>query len=791
MKAEHDHDPRVVEPWGKSAFPDSCHPLVCHAIDTFAVALRLGPKLLRGRLRTALEESFGPLENTQSWVAFFCGLHDLGKYSPAFQSLNLSLAKARIGPWGSGAVAFVAKPVGLTGRVDAPHGILTAFHLRNLLSEWGATEETAIDLAAVLGGHHGCFPSGQDVQQIRSERNSHGEQPWAAARTELVMRLAALCGLPDPRTLPWGEVRLSRPAAVGLAAVTTVSDWVASDKANFQAPPAEFDLEAYATEAHARAEKAVARLGLTPWVPPPDPGFRVLFGEDPRPVQKVVEEVVGALREPALIVVEAPTGEGKTKAVLQAGAKLVQRLDLAGIYIGLPTQASSMQTRTVVCEMLEHLGDETGVSLVHAGAREVLEELAKLSEIGIDEGDSAATARAWFTRKRSLLAVLGSGTIDQLLKAAFRGGHVFVRLAGLAGKVVVIDEVHAYDTYMSTLLQRVLVWLGALGVPVVLLSATLPAGRRHALVSAWQAGARGCRSEAIPVTPSTEGYPRVTVAGAHGAPREYGAGLTKLNRERLVHLKQVADDEVVDWLLGEAAKDRCVAVVHNMVYRAIDTFEKLERRIAELPEAERPLLLAINGSLPRAERLKVDNALRESFGAGVTRPRRAIVVGTQVLEQSLDLDFDGLLTDLAPIDALFQRLGRVHRHLRNVPRGDLVLAITGVTDTSAGPEFPRYLHSVYARSVLMRTWAAVKDLESIDSWPKMAELVDKVYEDRVPCPAGWESGWSSAAQRLEAARDNDQKAAEHACLPFPHRVSKLEELTERPGQARTRKGRRR
>lgn len=493
----------VIEPWGKSVGRVGCHPLVCHAIDTFAVAWRLAPRLVRGRLRASVEESFGVLGDAWRWVAFLCALHDLGKYSPAFQSLNLSLAKSRIGAWGIGAVEFVAKPAGASGRVDAPHGIITAFHLRNMLIEWGSTEETAFGIAAVLGGHHGYFPADQDVRQVRWERNSHGQRAWAAARTEMAVELAGLCGLPDPRTVSWGGVRLPLPAAIGLAALASVSDWVASDTANFAYAPDDLDLDAYVADAHAQAEKSVGRLALDPWVPPRELGFAAMFGEPPRPVQILVEQVVGELREPALVVVEAPTGEGKTNAALQAAAMLVRRLELAGLYVALPTQASSKQTRDVIRKMLDKLGDDTGVSLVHAGAREVLEQEAAMpSEVGVDEGDSAAEAQAWLTRKRSLLAVLGSGTVDQASMGAFRGGHVFVRLAGLAGKVVVIDEVHAYDTHMSTLLQRLLAWLGALGVPVVLLSATLPSGRRHDLVAAWQAGARGCcgrtRSRRLP-----------------------------------------------------------------------------------------------------------------------------------------------------------------------------------------------------------------------------------------------------------------------------------------------------
>lgn len=761
-------------------------------IDTFHAAGRLSDLLARGRMHTELQKGLGALgkENTWKWIAFFCAIHDLGKYSPSFQALNLPLAATRIGSWGRRDVEFVAKPAGLLGHADTPHGLLTTFRLQNLLENWGATKETAAALAAVAGGHHGHFPSGQAIRQVRSENNSHGGPAWEAATADLVLQVAELCGLPDPRTLPWQDVRLSVPACVALAALTTVSDWVASDRRNFEPPAAVFDLAAYADDARKRTEQAVARLNMAPWRPTTS-RFDALFGSDPRPVQALVEQLTADLDEPALLLIEAPTGDGKTKAGLQAAAALARRLDLAGFYFALPTQASSRQTRKIVRKMQRTLGDPTDVHLVYAGALQL--DSAQPAEVGLDEaGDSDVAARTWFTRKLALLAALGCGTIDQALKATFRSGHVFVRLTGLAGKVVVIDEVHAYDTYMSTTLARLLAWLGALGVPVVLLSATLPAGRRHDLIAAWQAGARGCYPHEIPAVPTAAGYPRVAIAKAAGGVEYFETTVSEVNENRTVHLEHVPHGDVVDWLLAEAAKGCCVAVVHNLVRRAVETYDQLEKRIATLPERERPLLIAINGTLPEATRQKVENELERLFGENGTRPRRAIVVGTQVLEHSLDLDFDRLLTDLAPIDSMLQRVGRVHRHQRGAKRGRLVMAITGVSDTATGPQFPRYTQAVYAPIVLLRTWTLLRELLSrerstIESWTEVASLVDDVYSIQVACPPGWEADWNRATQRLAKAHHNDKMAAASACLPLPHLVEELHELTGYPRPIRTRK----
>ncbi|MFE0027105.1 CRISPR-associated helicase Cas3' [Amycolatopsis sp. NPDC059021] len=769
-------------PWGKSAGRTACHPLICHLLDTAAVARILAPVLLGARRWRVLRESCASLRDPLSWVALLCGIHDIGKYSPTFQSLNFPLAVTRLGPWAVGDLTLMRKPAGVSGRVDTPHGLLTAQHVKDLLLSWGATRETAIAVAVALGGHHGHFPASSSVAQARSERNAHGEVVWARRRTELVGEVVRLLGLHDPRSLPWHEIRLSLDALTGLAALATVSDWIASDEAVFPPPEEDFDLTVYAKDTQVRAEAAVARLGMTHWRPPARTTFAALFPGPPFPVQAVVERATEGISGPVMLLVEAPTGEGKSKAALQAAATMVRRLGMAGVYVAMPTQATSNQMRAVIEAMLAELGDETPVHLAHSGARDHL--VTRPSDVGHDDPRDVA-AQAWFTRKRNLLATLDSGTVDQALKGAIRSGHVFVRLAALANKVVVFDEVHAYDVYMSTLLERLLMWLGALGTPVVLLSATLPAKRRHDLLAAWQAGIRGRHPREIADTPSTP-YPAVIIADSENV-AAHAADVSPVNKDRVIHFGHVADADVVDWLLAHAMRDRCVVVIHNLVRRAVATYDALEQRIALLPEDERPALIAVNGTLPAGQRQSVEERLRDYFGPGGNRPRRAIVVGTQVLEQSLDLDFDGMLSDLAPIDAMIQRAGRVHRHRRDVSRGPRVLAVTGVADTPSGPVFPRYLRAVYAPIVLMRTWALLKDSTRIESPVDIPGLVDRVYGERVECPSGWETMWHQESENFKDLTAKDRKAAQTRYLPLPYAVEDLSELTERPKWTQTRK----
>jgi CRISPR-associated endonuclease/helicase Cas3 len=759
-------------------------------LDTAAVADRTIDLFLGPNFRDALRAGLSPLGSPNKWIATFCGLHDLGKYQPSFQALRFESAKRRFGDMAAADLRMVRKRPGLGRRVDAPHGLVTAMHMKDLLKSWGASASAAERIAVAIGGHHGHFPDASALQQARREVNNHGRATWQGWRDDLVHEVIRLRGLPDPSTLPWQDVYVSLDAAVGLAALTTLSDWIASDTANF--PYADVtDLAAYVAQADRLADAAVERLRLRPWTPPAR--FTELFDNAPRPIQTLVDRLTADRTEPTLVLVEAPTGEGKSKAALQAAAALTGNLGLLGAYVAMPTKATSLQMRKELEHLIEKLGQDVYVGLIHSDAKAVLEaEAASPTGVGEDDpDDSDVAAREWFTRKKNLLTTVGVGTVDQALKAVFRSGHVFVRLAALTNKVVVIDEIHAYDTYMSTLLDRLLTWLGRLGVPVVMLSATLPAQRRQELVAAWQSGLLRCLPRQAPVLPSSAGYPRVTVAGT-GRPIVESTTVSGINAGRTLQLTHVPDEEIVDWALASVANGGSAAIMHNLVRRARATYTALEERIAKLPESSRPELILIHGQLAGGQRNAIEAKLSASFGPQGTRPK-AIVVSTQVLEQGLDLDFDAMLTDLAPVDWLIQRAGRLHRHRRDPARGEPVLAITGVTDTEQGPRFPPHATRVYALIVLLRTWALLRERASIALPDEVPTLVDAVYgpADAITCPAGWEQAWQSAAAQLDRARERSTWNARVNYLPLPNAVEHLSELTKNSkNPSRTRENRR-
>ncbi len=269
------------------------HPLICHAIDTANVADVLYGQLIGPSCRKAIERAFEPLGGTaRGWMAFFAGMHDVGKLSPAFFQAKRGDVAARHLP--EPAVLEVERLYAL--RVNSPgtdtfHGVLTAYHFLWLLEERGAARETASLIAQAVGGHHGAFFDWQAVDVVARAPGDRGDQRWRSWVAQMADQVAGLVGVPWADQLPWSEVRLDTAAAVALAGLATISDWVASHSVPRALHAGSgVDLGAYAAVSKDRARSTVVdELRWKGWRPPEDAEFGSLFGEKPRPVQAVVE----------------------------------------------------------------------------------------------------------------------------------------------------------------------------------------------------------------------------------------------------------------------------------------------------------------------------------------------------------------------------------------------------------------------------------------------------------------------------------------------------------------------
>lgn len=790
-------DARLV--WGKTNRDRGLVwlPLFRHLADSADVAGLLWDVWLPVTVRQRIAGSFpGGFDDGRVLVRWLAGVHDIGKATPAFT-------------WQVGPLREAMREHGFTfdrqvevDRGRAPHG--TAGQI--VLTDWltgrhGWDRASAGGYAVVVGGHHGVPPTVADLTEIRARPYLLGAGGiWPAVQDELLGWLTRRVAATD-RLAVWRGVILPQPVQVLLTAIVIVADWIASNEQFF---PYGFRQE----DASDRLQQAWEELDLpTPWRAVDTTGvdaarflaqrFKMPPGAQPYPVQAAVLEQARAMPLPGLLIVEAPMGEGKTEAALAAVEVLAGRSGAGGCFVALPTRATSDAMFSRVLGWLSRLPDAD----VGRGAREAAlahgkailnDEYSRLyrgmlpSAIGVDEGGTAVAAHGWLAgRKRKMLSSFVVGTIDQLLFAALQARHVALRHLGLAGKVVVVDEAHAYDVYMSQYLDRALEWLGAHGVPVVVLSATLPAHRRADMMQAYDVGRFGPRRGARrrrrfragsdeatdddQVLRDERRYPLLSVSGVDRVPTTVGCAAS--GRSFDVRLERSDDDlaALADRLRTDLTDGGCVLVVRNTVARVLETADELRRLLG--PKI--PVSVA-HSRFMAADRAAKDTWLRDTFGPpehltewGRARPACHVVVASQVAEQSLDIDFDLLVTDLAPVDLILQRLGRLHRHRRAVRPGRLAqprCLVTGVDWATVPPAPVPGSVTVYQHHALLRAAAVLLPYLDGDRplyLPQdIAPLVQTAYGRGSVGPPGWQSTLAEAAVQADARAEVARKRAD-------------------------------
>lgn len=675
--------------WGKAKEGDAgqapCHLLAYHALDVAAV----GEVLLRcdrrraARLAASLE--LAP-EAFQRFFVFSLILHDVGKFARSFQG-QAAPAGCDLVPPDPGKI--------YDGR-QRRHDRLGAELWREVLGPNRpglsvADPMTAIDLKEGTDLWLGCFfgHHGQPPTDLSTPLAADFREEDCSAAEEFVAAVEAQWGSPWPcealKDEGWREYRLA-PLTWELAGLATLADWLGSNAEFFPYCAEPMPLADYwERQALPGAQRVLEQTGFPGAPTAVDfPGFREAFNLQPSPLQEWAESVSLA-DGPQLLILEDITGSGKTEAALTLAHRLLAAGQGRGLYFGLPTMATSNAMYYRLGGYYRSLfSPEARPSLVLAhGARHledaftasvVPEPTADRDYTGVDR-TAGAECRAWLadSRKTALLAEVGIGTIDQALLGVLPRRHQSLRLLGLADKTLIVDEVHAYDPYTTTLLRTLLTGHARQGGSVILLSATLPQGLRRELVSAWQRG-RGTAEE----EPAAVHFPLATHVHGEGVEeREIAAG----NCPREVPVTFMHDDIEVQQAVVEAARQgHCACWVRNTVDEAISAFEAIREQLAE---PERAILF--HARFTMADRQRIEAQALQAFGKDSTAAERAgrILIATQVVEQSLDLDFDVLVSDLAPVELLIQRAGRLHRHPRD-PDGNR-LTEEGALDGRSAP----------------------------------------------------------------------------------------------------------
>ncbi|MFD8786349.1 CRISPR-associated helicase Cas3' [Kitasatospora sp. NPDC059599] len=775
--------------WAKYEKDDGAWlPLWRHMGDSGDVAGLLWDHWLPGQVRRLVADAM-PCgeEDARRLVVWLATTHDIGKATPAFaRQVNALAERMR-------ATGLMIGPSHLLNaeRRTAPHGLAGQLLLQHWLEErHGWPRPSAGQFAVVVGGHHGTPPDHPQITALRDRPELlHGtgpaEQPWRSVQDELLDHCADRAGVAD-RLADWRQVKLPQTVQVLVSAMVIVADWIASNRDLFPYLPSE-NSDGTGSDC-ARAEAAWKRLGLPgPWrptQPPADPvelfetRFDLPDDAELRPVQVAAVRIAHTMAEPGLVIIEAPMGEGKTEAALAASEVLAARTGAGGVFFALPTMATSNAMFPRLLKWLDRLpacdGQRLSVLLAHSKAAlnkdfdRLRSGRTRSGPVGVEidgerdlprPGASARSAptelvaHQWLNgRKKGMLASFVAGTIDQLLFAGLKSRHLALRHLALAGKVVVIDEAHAYDAYMNCYLDRVLEWLGAYRVPVVVLSATLPAARRSELAAAY-AGASAQASEYAALA-AADGYPLITAAAPGLSPVQDGPDAS--GRGTQVVVERLTDDldTLTDRLAVELADGGCVLVVRNTVARVLHTAWALRERFGA------KAVTVAHARFVDPDRALKDADLLTRFGppksAGKARPAGHIVVASQVAEQSLDVDFDLLVTDLAPVDLLLQRLGRLHRHHREHRPERLRTAhclVTGVDWDSPVPAPVPGSRRVYGLYTLLRSAAVLQphlDGETLSLPEHISPLVQHAYGPRPAGPAHW-------AEALDEARQHEEK----------------------------------
>ncbi len=509
------------------------------------------------------------------------------------------------------------------------------------------------------------------------------------------------------------------------------------------------------------------------------------------------------------MVIEAPMGEGKTEAALAAAEVLAFRFGSGGVFIGMPTMATSSAMFRRVEDWVERLSVRSPQSMFLAHGKARLDERFQgLLKANVNSSsrsfaswkeepysEEAVIAHSWLSgRRKGVLASFVVGTIDQLLFAALKSRYLTLRHLALANKIVIMDEVHAYDAYMSVFLARAIHWLGAYRVPTILLSATLPHARRDDLVRAYQDGWEGGGADR-PVRRRRKGrgYAGTKPSSAECSEplAEEAAALCQAGYPSILCATKEAQDfrevevasegrsvvierldDSLDVLAGRlrvALQDGgCAVIVRNTVTRVQETADHLRGVFS--PE----VVEVAHSRFVSCDRARKDDELRRRFGppgasgrARRRRPSKSILVASQVVEQSLDIDFDLMISDLAPMDLMLQRMGRLHRHVR-MERPERVASprfvITGVTEWDGEPPQPcRGSVSVYEEYPLLRTLAVLEEAVPADGLLHLPEdisrLVQLAYSDQPVGPPSWRADLDDAYERHRVRKDERTRRA--------------------------------
>jgi CRISPR-associated endonuclease/helicase Cas3 len=657
--------------------PVAWHPLSHHCADVAAVMLALLDQTVVRRWLAALDgqQELPPVHRQR--LAYFAAIHDMGK-------VNLGFQNRRHHPPRQPTAGHVGPMLQLLNQSSPEARRMLAAIRWAEVENWFTTAENAADLLRTAICHHGRPVQPEGGPSLSLWRVSCELDPLLEAER---LAAAAQDWLPLAFEDDASFLRAGPQFQHGFNGLLTLADWIASDTSLFNFSDS-YDADRFAW-ALTHSSTVLRSLGIDvsgqrSSLGRARPTFASIAEGDPRELQA---RMLALPAEPGggITVLEAETGAGKTEAAIARFMSLFHAGEVDGLYFALPTRTAATQihrrVHRSICRAFPDEHDRPPVVLAVPGYLAVDDSRGlQVSRFAVRWPDQSKgwRGRGWAAEhsKRFLAGSVVVGTIDQVLLSALSVGHAHMRAAALARHFIVVDEVHASDAYMNTVLEAVLARHVNAGGHALLMSATLGAAARERLLRPRRFAALSPPEEAVAVP-----YPLVT----HAAPRITDLALIPLKpsvgRRISVQLSRFADapNVVARLALEAAAAGARVLVIRNTVADCVATQSAVEALSGEAPASDnssgqRPsVLLRCRGvaaphhsRFSREDRQALDDAIETTFGKESTS-EGVVAVATQTVQQSLDLDADLLITDLCPADVLLQRIGRLHRHKRTRP----------------------------------------------------------------------------------------------------------------------------
>lgn len=694
-------------------------PYYAHAMDTAGIM----EKLINHWLPVHIVENIlerNPGIEWEKLCVFTALTHDIAKLTPIFMARICGkdiFLRERIETYG----IKIHKMTEFNYSSKTPHSFAGEAILLNLGCPKG--------IAAVIGAHHGTSCSVTEDPQgmlLSYEENFYGSKGKEDAQGRLWSRIwqewidisLEISGYQRMDDLPEIDV----PTQMILSGLLIMADWIASNES--YAPWISIEDSGKELKYPERIEQIWEKISFPDqWLPScwfmDDEMFRDKYGFLPNEMQRQMLRAVEDTGTPGIYILEAQMGLGKTEAALSAAEILASKWHCEGLFFGLPTQATANGIFPRLKGWAENQSEGVqlsirlahGMAMLQKGYRELIFHGHAIQN---EDENGGLIVHQWFEgRKQALLSSFVVGTIDQLLMTALQQKHVMFRHLGIAGKVVVIDECHAFDSYMSCYLERALEWLGIYGVPVILLSATLPSRRRAKLIEAYH----GRKITSAPEGwRDSKAYPLLTYIDGDSV-KQCEIPVDTIGKEiRIVQGKIKDIDKILKEKLAEGG---CAGIIVNTVALAQEIARNLREKMPDYP------ILLVHARFTMADRQQIEEELLCRIGkSSVPETRRLIVIGTQILEQSLDIDFDFLITQLAPMDLLLQRIGRLHRHgYRERPK-PLKEPVCVVCDHEGIDEASK---AIYGEWLLKRTAVLLPDIIHIPD--SISLLVQETYRD--------------------------------------------------------------